>query len=296
MFLPAKARNAGGKEAKRQLFFVDLLGMGCDKELITVLRAYFDESERPSGIFCVAGFAFQKRAARMFTKDWTELFPDGAHMVDLLARRKQFKNITEKERDNLVRKAVPIIKKHMEAGVVASCNVHEVRALTPRWICGYGDAYPVCVHVAMFALGDWLREKNSPERVSYVFEAGHKFAAEAHRHMSHVVQAPEMREAYRYHAHAFLPKTDAIPLQAADFLSWEWTKFRDETLEQRIRRPRGSLIALLGNEDKSFNEKKFAGVHISGPSLAKFLSQVTQMGVEQLKEERQERALRKKWG
>jgi hypothetical protein len=268
--------------------------MGLPEEGIIVLRAYFDESEREGGIFCIAGFVFQRRAARMFVKDWSELFPSGAHMVDLLARRKQFKNITEKQRDNFVRRAVPIIKKHSLKGVIVSCNIHEVRALSPRWICGFGDAYPLCCHLAMFAVGKWLRETERAERVAYVFEAGHELSGEANRFMTNVLKAPELQEAYCYHAHAFVPKADAIPLQAADFLAWVWGKFRAETLERKIRPPRGSLVALVERESHGFDEKKFIGVHVTGEPLAKYLRQIRKLGLEQLEEEGLERKQRGK--
>jgi hypothetical protein len=38
-----------------------------------------------------------------------------------------------------------------------------------------------------------------------------------------------------------LPKSNAVPWQAADFLAWEWVKFRHETMEQSKRRIRKSL-------------------------------------------------------
>ena len=264
-------------------FFSDVANVGCDNELIIVLRAFFDESERPSGIFCVAGFAFQKRASRMFKRDWLRLFgSSGAHMADLVAGRQQFKGMSREQRDSLIRKAVPIIKKHITAGVAITCNVHEVRRLSPRWIRGYGHAYPVCCHLAMYALGNWLRDSGSPERVTYIFEAGHRFEAEANGFMGNVVRAAMLKEAFRYHGHAFLPKSDAIPLQAADFLAWEWAKFRDETLEQRIRPMRGSLLALFSDD-----VKKLSGAHVTGPPLVKYMAQIRQLGLEQIKEERQ---------
>jgi hypothetical protein len=62
-------------------------------EMLAVLEAYFDESLRPTGIFCVAGFAFAKPQVRKFNKEWQRLFASYGgfcHMTDLHARKKQF--------------------------------------------------------------------------------------------------------------------------------------------------------------------------------------------------------------
>ena len=56
----------------------------------TMLRAYFDESEREGGTFCVAGYAFAPQQAKKFSKEWSRLFadyPGGMHMRDLTHRR-----------------------------------------------------------------------------------------------------------------------------------------------------------------------------------------------------------------
>jgi hypothetical protein len=254
-----------------------------------VLQAYFDESERTGGIFCVAGYAFVPEQARKFIKEWFELFgTSGYRTVELLARQGRFERISETERDRLLREAVKIIKKRISFGVAVSCNVVEVMSISPTWIRGMGHAYPLCCHLSMMALGKKLIDSGSSERVNYVFEAGHEFEPEARDFVRSMAQCPEAKEAYRHSGDAFIPKADAVPLQAADMLAWEWAKFEDETLALRLRPMRKSLHALV---DSSL--KKYCGMHVTGPALVNFMYKVTKLGLLQSRENDEEREKRR---
>ena len=83
-----------------------------------MLQAYLDESERKGGVFAVAGYVFYPREARRFVREWRQLFPQGFHMVDLLAKRKVFAAISDGERDGLLRAAVQVINlsDHLQSG------------------------------------------------------------------------------------------------------------------------------------------------------------------------------------
>lgn len=90
---------------------------------------------------------------------------------------------------------------------------------------------------------------------------------------------PELREAYLYHSDSFLPKSDAVPLQAADLLAWKSAKFKHETIdgERDIRR---SLRALFEVDPKRYHVS-FHG----GETLARALNKYHALGLEQLREE-----------
>ena len=267
-------------------FFLTLLDFLPSKEAVVVLHAYLDESERTSGTFCVAGYAFVPKQARKFIKEWSALFgAAGCHMVELLARQGRFKGISEAERDRLLCEAVKIIKKRISFGVAVSCNVAEVMHISPTWIRGMGHAYPLCCHLSMMTLGQKIIESGSSERVTYVFEAGHEYEAEARDFVRSMARCSEAKESYRHSGDAFLPKTDAVPLQAADMLAWEWAKFEDETLALRLRPMRKSLRALV---DGSL--KQYCGMRVTGRPLVNFMYKVTNLGLLQRKEEYEESA------
>jgi hypothetical protein len=249
-----------------------------------VLEAYFDESERTGGVFGVAGYAFVPAQARKFEKEWSTVFAasGGCHMVDLAAARGEFKGTPRKELDQLLKEAVKIINKRISFGVSISCNVAEVQQLSPRWIQGFGHAYPICCHFAMFALGNAIGDAGLRDDVAYTFEAGHLYEPEARAFMMNVAKGGPFKESYRYRSDSFLSKSDAIPLQAADMLAWEWTKCQDETLEKRIRPIRQSLYALFKSDPRRYTVR-----HFTGPKLAEYFGIARNLGLLQLQEDEQ---------
>ncbi len=251
------------------------------------LQAYFDESERQDGTFCVAGYAFSEPQAEKFVKQWSELFAGikgGLHMVDLVHGVRAFNDVPPEERNSLIVEAVKIINSRISVGIAVSCNLAEVKQHSPKWIRGFGHAYPLCCHLALTALGKYLDVKQNPEKVAYVFEAGHSHEEEARTFIANAVRCEPLRQSYRYFGDSFLPKSDAVPLQAADFLAWEWAKFRHETMEQSKRRIRKSLreafLAAPG---------RYKMHHVTGPSLVKFLGRIRELGLSQIEEESQSR-------
>jgi hypothetical protein len=265
-------------------FFGALLNLLEGKGVAAILQGYFDESEREGGIFCVAGYLFTPRQAKKFIKDWSQLFrayPGGLHMRDLTKPRRSFEGITRVEQQRLIVEAVRIVKRRVSAAVAVSCNVKEVESISPKWIKGMGHAYPLCCHLCMTAAGKFLRESGSQERVTYVFESGHAREGEARTFMRHVVLNPDVKESYRHSGDAFLPKSDAVALQAADLLAWEWAKFRDESLEQGIRPIRKSLLALFQHPEP----RRYSMSHITGAPLKKFMARIRELGLLQLEEE-----------
>jgi hypothetical protein len=238
--------------------------------MAAMLEAYLDESERTGGVFCIAGYLFVPRQARRFAKEWTQLFgPKGAHMVDLCARRQQFKDLSRQECDRLIKEAVKIIKYRMTFGVVVSCDARQVDQHSPKFIVGFGHAYPVCCHLVMGVTGEWAREHRPGEKVTFIFEAGHKYESEANHFVCDALGSLGMKDYWQYGGHAFLSKQDATPLQAADFLAWEWTKFKDETHDKNIRPIRRSLRALIEG-----SRSRYWTAHLKDEALRKYSDHV----------------------
>lgn len=269
-------------------FFLALLEMLGDKPVAVVQLSYFDESERESGTLCVAGYAFAAPQARKFTKEWSRLFDNhgGFHMKHFAHRRGRYTGMSDAEHARMMREAVRIINSRMTAGVAVSCSVPEMRAVSPIWIRGFGNAYPVCCHWAMVALATLLKRVGVIDPIAYIFEKGHPHEAEARYFVATASLSPELKKYYRHHSDAFVPKSDAVPLQAADLLAWEWAKFRDETLERQLRPMRGSLRALF-----EFQPERYKVVHSTGVPLIKAMAKARELIYEQLAE--QQAAIRK---
>lgn len=247
-----------------------------------MLQAFFDESERPNGLLCAAGYVFAPYQARKLAKEFRTEFAQygGFHMKDLVHKKKGYKTISDDERNRLVKKAVSIVRHRFTYGVAVTVNKHEYEAQAPRFIRGFRNAYPFLCHLAMSAVPH-IAEKNGDRRsVHYVFEAGHSFEAEALFAVGQVVQVPELKAHYRYAGHSFLPKADAVALQAADLLAWETAKFKDETLDQKVRDIRLSLLSLFTPDIQRYHVS-FCG----GASLTRSLDKYEALAIEQIEEE-----------
>lgn len=256
-----------------------------------MLAAYFDESERTSKVFSVAGFAYRRADAKRCGREWVKLFRPygGCHMTDLALRKRQFKGISAAEAGRLIQGAIEIINRRACFGVAVSCNVVEMSQLLPKWIDGFQGAYPVCCYLAMLMLGDQVKRAGSQERISYYFEAGHALQPEAQRFLSAVSSTPFLKEDHRYLSHGFASKKDVVQLQSADILAWEWAKYWDETAIQRKRTMRRSLAAILssGSANPSEpNNERMKYTHLEGQRLREYAEKVKALGLLQLELER----------
>lgn len=218
------------------------------------MDAYLDESERNGRSFCVAGYGFLPREAIAFSEEWGRLLGGRVfHMTDLNARQGEFMGVSNAEVDAIMRQGVAIINKSVVIGVAAACDLSEMHSLAPRWIRGFGHAYPLCCYVCMASLGSFLDELGLNETINYIFEAGHRAQAEANDLLDRMDAYTRTRCHYR--SHAYYDKNDARPLQAADLLAWEIAKIHDEICIQRKSQPRKrkSLEAMLqGNKIQAY--------------------------------------------
>jgi len=227
-------------------FFETLLDF-CDGGSIAVLQAYFDESERRDGLLCVAGYSFTSTHARKFSKDFHALFQPygGLHMKELVSKKKAYKGISDTKRDGLIKEAVRLVTEHFSYGAAVAVNIHEFNRYAPSQVRGFGHAYPFLCHAVMMAMVTVAKTHNDQNKIHYIFEDGHPRENEARFLVALMTSTPELKEFYRYHGYSFLPKSDAIPLQAADLLAWEVGKFKTETLDTDARPPRLSLMRMI---------------------------------------------------
>jgi len=268
-------------------FFLNLLEFIKDGS-IALLEAYFDESHRKTGLLCVAGYVFASPQAKKLTREFRAAFDayGGFHMVDLVHRRANYRGISDAERHRLVRQAVAIVKQRFSYGVAVTVDSSEYEAKAPRWIRGFGNAYPFLCHMAMAAVAKVVADHGERGPITYVYEAGHPYEAEARHAVHQMSQTQELRDHYLYSGDAFLPKKDAVPLQAADLLAWESAKFKDETVDGS-RDIRLSLLSLVKDKPKHYHMSFCAGA-----SLERAFQKYAALGLQQLMEEEWERQIK----
>lgn len=255
-----------------------------------VLKAYFDASHRERKTFCLAGYAFTKGQVKKFDKEWWALFAKygGCHMTDLANKQEAFEGISKEEANRLVIEAVKIIKRRVSYGVVISCDLAELDPLLPKWVRGFQHAYPVCCHLVMQKLGTFVSDAGT-QRIAYFFETGDQYEAAAHDFLKVMAATPEVKEVCRHASHAFIPKSEALALQAADVLAWEWAKYMDETILHHIRPMRKSLMELM-TKNGQFNIDQYMGHHITGEPLRKWAASTEKLVLQQIDEQAMERA------
>ncbi len=184
---------------------------------MAVLRAYFDESERPDGTFVVAGFAYRRGNAICCLREWRKLFGPwgGCHMKELTVAqygKGRFAGLDTTQTGQLLTDAISIINERASYAVAVSCNVAEMNRLLPKHVQGFEGAYQICCYVAMSALCKLVGD----DEIAYVFESGHAQEKSANRYMSHIFGDPDLAKEFRHFSHSFVSKNRHWLLQTAD--------------------------------------------------------------------------------
>lgn len=216
-----------------------------------MLTAYFDESEHTdSGWFCIAGYAFHSRELRRFNKEWRRLMGiRELHMKHLVHGRGEFEGVPHPERNRILEKAASIIARTAAVGAVAFCQASEIEAALSTCsveIMGFDNPYSICHHYCMAYLGDWSR-KNNAGVIAYVFDDGYKGKHSAFQFMEDARKIPAFIDSYQCYSHTFANSRALLPLQAADFLAYEWIK---NWRERATPPPRDSFSALLSGKPR----------------------------------------------
>lgn len=219
---------------------------------MAVFQAYFDESYGPHGLVCVAGYIFTKSKAQVFDRAWRAMLRRYClpyfRMSSCAHGSDPFAGLTKEQRVAALREAISIIHASAVHGVAATVDPKALASMATDHLAGRFKTtpYELCVFNAVVMVAAWARDHRPGEnRISYIFEAGDSHEAQANAMLTVGFQRPQMREYCMYRGHAFFPKVEATPCQAADLLAWQW--FTDA---KRRSKPsymqRRDLSALLG--------------------------------------------------
>jgi hypothetical protein len=236
-----------------------------------MIKAYFDESERVDGTFCVAAYCCFPAQAVKLDKRWRRIM-DGRtfHATDMNCGEGEFKGLDRDLSDKMYRGLIDAILRYVEFGVVLSVNPREV---TVRWpgLDGFKTAYALCCTLIVGRISSHLDSLGINSRVAYIFESGYKYQSETERFMKSIAEE-DSRGTNRYHylSHSFEGKGDATLLQTADLLAWEWCKYKSEGEHKRSMRRSLEALLLKGS-------KKHIVGHLSKSDLEDDLSTFREM-------------------
>jgi hypothetical protein len=215
---------------------------------VVVMVAYFDASEA-GGILGVGGYLFRKKNVRPFEKQWRAMLRkhdlDHFHMTDCNMTPPQgpFAGKEKADCDDAARLAIAAIKEHATNGFSAAVRVKDFdEIMGPKSL--FSNPFSLCAFTVLTQCAHWANQCDPQARITYVFEAGDEYQADANKLLQSIADFRERREKYHYENHAFLPKRGSMPTQAADILAWHICK-QWEREERGIERMRGDFAALV---------------------------------------------------
>jgi hypothetical protein len=247
--------------------------------VVQFVHAYFDESGSHAGspVLCVAGYAFQKRDARLLAKDWASVLNQYNlpffHMVDCAHGSKSYAALSKQQRIKIATALIGIVKRHASQGFAVSVDVEAYKELVPSWAPAQSP-YAFCARCVIDEIGRWFFQTGFRGKSAYFFEAGHESRSEAERVVGAVLTNPITKIGnvhYGYVAHSFILKRESAAIQAADLLAWQWATDIKHQMSNRSRRKDFESLALL----------PVRGAHFDRPRLVYYLELLKEFGVHQ---------------
>lgn len=191
-----------------------------DADYMLMVRAYFDESgtHDDAEVTCVAGYLFDKKKARCLNREWHRVLARFGlthfHMVDCAHGTGEFKKLSLTERVKVQTHLIEIIKNRAVIGIAVSVKSRDFFKVFE------GDPYVLCLTWCLAGVASWVHTHKFNGRIAYFFEAGHASQSTANNVMANMTDSLSL--GCRYYSHAFIGKNDAVHLQAADLLAWQW--------------------------------------------------------------------------
>lgn len=269
-----RIRPPGSFEAFVSVMDALLAGNGY---VVQIVHAFFDESGSHAGspALCVAGYAFEKRQARLLAREWQTVLKRYKlpffHMVDCAHGNRECASLTKDQRIKLATSLIAIVKGRAAHGFAVSVDVEAFREVMPSW----GPAktpYAFCARCVIDEMGRWFFKTGFKGKSAYFFEAGHESRSEAEQVVGAVLTNPlnAIRSVhYGYVAHSFVLKKESPAVQAADLLAWQWATDLKHQMSGRSRR----------KDFESLAQAPIRGVHFDKTRLLGYIELLKEFGV-----------------
>lgn len=248
--------------------------VGKESGFLMILKAFYDasgstgdlgSSDRP--VLTVAGFVSPLNKWVEFVDAWHEevLGPfeiRRSHMREFAHSLGDFSEWTEMRRREFLVRCVDIIDKFVSYGHATSVDLADYEAVAAD-LGETQSAFLFASIQTMAGLGKWARKNGLDERTVHIFDAGDGHDGELHLINREMSANGALRELARFDALVFgRPEVpDMVPLQAADMLAYEATKYvRDTKLatdgKGRALRKSAERLLSTGKVDSSYFDEK----------------------------------------
>lgn len=221
-----------------------------DGGVVAITNLYFDESGTHDGsrVMSVAGYWFERTQSERFSRDWAKdlkrLGLSHAHMTDCAHGHQEYEKLSKPDRLKSELLLIEHIKRRSRFGFGVTVRPDRYEAVLGG-MPGAPSCYALCLMICVNKVADYARSQGYDGKLAYFFEAGHKRSSEAHKFMEHIPSLGlNAMQAQQYSGHAFVPKTQALPLQAADMFAWQLRHHLDRNLDGEFPM-RKDFVALL---------------------------------------------------
>jgi hypothetical protein len=181
--------------------------------------AYFDASGTvDSPVLTVAGFVSTDKKWARFDAVWSALLKrEGIkcfHMTDFVSGKREFSHGWNTERRRaLIKDLEKCIQENVNKSFRVAMLVSDYRKVNEAFVLSenYGMPYGICAIMCVYELRLWAERKNALNHLQYFFEDGDKGKGQLETTHKRIYGASAF----------FLTKSQATPLQAADFAAWK---------------------------------------------------------------------------
>lgn len=216
---------------------------------MAVMEVYSDASEM-GGHFSLGSLLFRKKNIRPFNKKWRAMLRKHDipyfHMTDCNVGEGVYKGKSDAECDACARDAIGILLELATKGAIFSVKSSDFYAVIgERGVMP--NPFTLGAWFTIFDIRNWADENDPIARITYAFEAGDDHQKDVNTLFRAIRDDPTRKATARYRTHAFVPKIDSYPSQAADILAWHGAKHqhRRERLAKEMFRLRGDFNEII---------------------------------------------------
>lgn len=197
------------------------------ERVMASFAAYFDESgTHGSPVLALACCIATVEQWVEFSREWDEVLKQEGlthfHMSKFEARQGEFKGWDNARRLRVQKRLLGIIARRVNVGMFCAVNLAAYdEFVTDRWRANYGSPYHFCVKICLSFIAMWAQHYQRKEPLAYIIEQGAGYNNEINRQFCAVSANEKMRNFFRLGSLTFDDKKRALPLQAADLLTYE---------------------------------------------------------------------------
>lgn len=235
------------------------------ENLIVMLEisTFFDESgTHDDGLLVVAGAIADFVDWGTLCLDWDDISEEFKlehpfHMKEFWnPHSKIFGHLSAKQRTELMGKITKTIRTYVRHQIFLSVSQREYRQLSSHGIRSiFGTAYTFLVQLTLLWVHQWAYDHQHTDPIHYMWEEGHRNAAQAIRKIHLLATRPELsqwKDMCRIGAYGLGSKRDMVPLQVADILAHNY--YRQKMRKRNFMR---SLLFQQSYAKKHFGPRAY---------------------------------------